>query len=198
MRMGGRWWSRLSVKVTAVITLATTIGGSVFLWLVLRQQRQLLMDQTVRNAAFLSDTLLSSLERHMLRNERTELVAAMTAASVMCCYAKGPDVLGPPPALRPTEATGPLVRGWLLLSPPPGCLGLQTTFHVTLSRNLGTLTLGWVAFPYGPQAYPRGPHSQRLQRSRVRSSTRIRPLSRPKTLIGALPHDLSRLRSSCD
>ena len=81
MRTGARWWSRLSVKVTAVITLATTIGGSVFLWLVLRQQRQLLMDQTVRNAAFLSDTLLSSLERHMLRNERTELVAALSAVS---------------------------------------------------------------------------------------------------------------------
>jgi hypothetical protein len=74
-------------------------------------------------------------------------------------------------------------KGWLLLSPPPGCLGLQTTFHVTLSRNLGTLTLGWVAFPYGPQAYPRGPHSQRLQRSQVRSLTRGRPVSRPKSLI---------------
>ncbi len=81
MRTGARWWNRLSVKVTAVITLATAIGGSVFLWLVLRQQRQLLMDQTVRNAAFLSDTLLSSLERHMLRNERTELVAALSAVS---------------------------------------------------------------------------------------------------------------------
>ena len=81
MRPSARWWSRLSVKVTAVITLATTIGGSVFLWLVLRSQRQLLMDQTVRNAAFLSDTLLSSLDRHMLRNERTELVAALTAVA---------------------------------------------------------------------------------------------------------------------
>jgi two-component system NtrC family sensor kinase len=82
MQTGARWWwSRLSVKVTAVITLATTIGGSAFLWLVLRSQRQLLMDQTVRNAAFLSDTLLSSLERHMLRNERTELFAALSAVS---------------------------------------------------------------------------------------------------------------------
>jgi two-component system NtrC family sensor kinase len=81
MRVGARWWNRLSVQVTAVIILATTIGGSVFLWLVLRSQRQLLMDQTVRNAAFLSDTLLSSLERHMLRNERTELVAAMSAVA---------------------------------------------------------------------------------------------------------------------
>ncbi len=74
-----RWWSRLSVTVTLVITIATTIGGSIFLVLVLRSQRQLLMEQTVRNAAFLSDTLLRGLERHMLRNERTELVASLTA-----------------------------------------------------------------------------------------------------------------------
>ena len=37
------------------------------------------MEQTVRQAAFFSDTLLNSLQRHMLRNERAELDAALTA-----------------------------------------------------------------------------------------------------------------------
>jgi two-component system NtrC family sensor kinase len=79
--MRSRWWTRLSVQVTAVITLATAVGGLVFVWLVLRSQQRLLMDQTVRNAAFFSDTLLNSLERQMLRNERAELMAALTAVA---------------------------------------------------------------------------------------------------------------------
>lgn len=79
--MRSRWWTRLSVQVTAVITVATAVGGLIFVWLVLRSQQRLLMEQTVRNAAFFSDTLLNSLERQMLRNERTELVAALTAVS---------------------------------------------------------------------------------------------------------------------
>jgi two-component system NtrC family sensor kinase len=79
--MRSRWWTQLSVQVTAVITLATAVGGLVFVWLVLRSQERLLMDQTVRNAAFFSDTLLNSLERQMLRNERAELMAALTAVA---------------------------------------------------------------------------------------------------------------------
>ena len=89
-------------------------------------------------------------------------------------------------------------KGWLLLSPPPSCFRLPTPFVVTLSRYLGTLTSGWVAFPYGPQAYPRGPHSQRLRRPHVRSLTGCRRISPPKRPISALPHSLPRLRSSCD
>jgi two-component system, NtrC family, sensor kinase len=76
-----RWWSRLSVKVTAVITVTTAIGGAVFLWLVLRAERELLMEQTLSNAAFLSDTLVSSLDRHMLRNEREELLGSLQAVA---------------------------------------------------------------------------------------------------------------------
>jgi two-component system NtrC family sensor kinase len=79
--MRSRWWTRLSVQVTAVITVATAVGGLIFVWLVLRSQQRLMMDQTVRNAAFFSDTLLNSLERQMLRNERAELMAALTAVS---------------------------------------------------------------------------------------------------------------------
>ena len=74
-----RWLTRLSVQVTAVITIATAIGGGLFLWLVLRSQERLLMEQTVRQAAFFSDTLLNSLQRHMLRNERSDLDATLTA-----------------------------------------------------------------------------------------------------------------------
>eukprot|EP00825_Cyclidium_porcatum_P035269 TRINITY_DN369_c0_g2_i1.p1 TRINITY_DN369_c0_g2~~TRINITY_DN369_c0_g2_i1.p1 ORF type:complete len:215 (+),score=-53.73 TRINITY_DN369_c0_g2_i1:129-773(+) len=48
------------------------------------------------------------------------------------------------------------------------------------------------SFPYGPQAYPRGPQSQRLRRSQVRSSTKGRPVSRPKPLIGrSTPQSIS-------
>jgi two-component system NtrC family sensor kinase len=75
------WWSRLSVKITAVITLATALSGAIFLGLVLRAQRELLMEQTVSNAAFLSDTLVTSLHRHMLRNERAELIGSLEAVS---------------------------------------------------------------------------------------------------------------------
>jgi hypothetical protein len=37
-----------------------------------------------------------------------------------------------------------LLRGWLLLSLPPSCLGLGTPFRLTLSQHLGALTLVWV------------------------------------------------------
>jgi two-component system NtrC family sensor kinase len=73
-----RWFTRLSVQVTAVITVATAIGAGLSLWFVLRAQSRLLTDQTIGQAAFFSDTLLHSLDRHMLRNERSELNAALT------------------------------------------------------------------------------------------------------------------------
>lgn len=77
-----RWWfNRLSTKLTAIVTLTTVIGTGAFLWLVLSAQRQLLMDETIRSAAFLSDTLLNSLQRHMLRNERTELVESLQSVA---------------------------------------------------------------------------------------------------------------------
>ncbi len=78
---GLRWWDRLSVKITAVITIATAIGGAAFLSLVLMAQRDLLTEQTMSNAAFLSDTLVNSLQRHMLRNERDELLGSLRAVA---------------------------------------------------------------------------------------------------------------------
>jgi len=47
-------------------------------------------------------------------------------------------------------------------------------FSITLNRNLGTLIAGRVAFPDGPQVYPRGPHSRLLRWLQVRSSTSAR------------------------
>jgi two-component system NtrC family sensor kinase len=76
-----RWWDRLSVKITAVILVATAIGGAVFLGFVLKAQGDLLTEQTMTNAAFMSDTLVNSLQRHMLRNERTELVGSLQAVA---------------------------------------------------------------------------------------------------------------------
>jgi two-component system NtrC family sensor kinase len=91
-----RWFARLSVQVTAVITTATALGGGLSLWLVLQAQQRLLTDQTMRQAAFLNDTLLHSLERHMLRNERGELDAALSAV------ARQPGMIG----LRLFDAAG--------------------------------------------------------------------------------------------
>lgn len=76
-----RWWDRLSVKITAVVLVATAIGGAVILGFVLKAQRDLLTEQTMNNAAFMSDTLVNSLQRHMLRNERTELVGSLQAVA---------------------------------------------------------------------------------------------------------------------
>jgi two-component system NtrC family sensor kinase len=76
-----RWWDRLSVKITAVIIAATAIGGIVFLSFVLKAQRDLLTEQTMNNAAFMSDTLVNSLQRHMMRNERAELVGSLEAVA---------------------------------------------------------------------------------------------------------------------
>ena len=76
-----RWWDRLSVKITAVIVIATAIGGAVVLAFVLKAQGDLLTRQTMTNAAFMSDTLVNSLQRHMLRNERTELMGSLQAVA---------------------------------------------------------------------------------------------------------------------
>lgn len=74
-------WNRLSTRLTLAITLATAVGSVVFLLLVLRAQRAQLMDQTNRSGAFLSDTLVNSLQRHMLRNERAELIESLQAVA---------------------------------------------------------------------------------------------------------------------
>lgn len=58
-----------------------------------------------------------------------------------------------------------IFKGWLLLSPPPGCLRLPTPFRITLNRNLGTLTLVWVvslmAIKLTPDGLTPGVYSER-------------------------------------
>jgi two-component system NtrC family sensor kinase len=81
MSLRARWWNGLSIEVAGVITLTAAIGSVVLLGVVLSAQRRILTDQTLRNAAFLSDTIVSGLHRHMLRNERSELMASLRQIS---------------------------------------------------------------------------------------------------------------------
>ena len=77
MAPAGRWWHRLSVEVTAVITITAAMAGAVLIALVLRAQRHLLQEQTLEHASLLSDTIVSALQRHMLRNQRADLTASL-------------------------------------------------------------------------------------------------------------------------
>jgi two-component system NtrC family sensor kinase len=81
MRPRVRWWHGLSIEVAGVITLTAAIGCIVLLGVVLSAQRRLLTDQTVNDAAFLSDTIVSSVQRHMFRNERSELTESLREIS---------------------------------------------------------------------------------------------------------------------
>ena len=54
---------------------------------------------------------------------------------------------------RPVHLQGPnprrvscyaFFKGWLLLSLPPRCLRIRTPFNLSLSQNLGALTVVWV------------------------------------------------------
>lgn len=91
-----------------------------------------------------------------------------------------------------------LFEGWLLLSPPPSCLGVRTPFGLTLSRYLGPLMRGWVAFPFARRAYPCRAHSRLLRRPALRSSTTGRALSGPYPIIGALHTGLPPPRPTCE
>ena len=108
---------------------------------------------------------------------------------------------------RPVHLPGPQSRpvscyaffeGWLLLSPPPGCLRLRTQFHVSLSRYLGTLTLGWIHFLMDPKLTPEAlnPSVYDDRRFGVQQGTDRFPGLSPQLV--ALPHNLSQLRSCCD
>jgi two-component system NtrC family sensor kinase len=81
MRPRVRWWNGLRIEVASVITLTAAIGCVVLLVIVLGAQRRLLTEQTLSDAAFLSDTILTGLQRHMSRNERTELTETLREIS---------------------------------------------------------------------------------------------------------------------
>lgn len=59
------------------------------------------------------------------------------------------------PQSRPVSCYA-IFKGWLLLSPPPGCFRLPTPFRITLDRNLGTLTIVWVVSLMATKLTPDG------------------------------------------
>src|SRR5919108_3526523 len=75
---------------------------------------------------------------------------------------------------------------------------MDTFRSVTLSQHLGTLTSGRVVPLSQYKLTPVPLTAHRLRRRHVRSSTRNREVSLPKSLIGALPHRRPRVRSGCD
>ena len=54
-----------------------------------------------------------------------------------------------------------LFKGWLLLSQPPGCLSVLTSFN-SLSLDLGTLADDLGCFPFEHEAYPSHSHSRAI------------------------------------
>ena len=91
MRPRVRWWQGLSIEVAGVITLTAAVGCIVLLGIVLSAQRRLLTDQTTNDAAFLSDTIVSSVQRHMFRNERSELTESLREISTQPMAAPAPN-----------------------------------------------------------------------------------------------------------
>lgn len=72
-----RWSRRLSVKLTAVATVATLLIVGVVVLVALQAQRRLLIAEVVRGAALLSDTIKSSTYMMMLDDRRQEAYRIM-------------------------------------------------------------------------------------------------------------------------
>jgi two-component system NtrC family sensor kinase len=72
-----RWWSRLSVKLAAVIVVVTLLILGTFVVVAVRVQRQYLTDEVVRSAALFSDTVKSSTYHFMLEDRRAEVYRIM-------------------------------------------------------------------------------------------------------------------------
>ena|ERR1051326_409003 len=75
---------------------------------------------------------------------------------------------------------------------------MDTVRFLTLSRNLGTLTTRWVIPLSDPKITPEALTALDLRCVHVRSSATHRPVSRPKWVIGALPHTRAPQRSACE
>lgn len=73
-----KWSNRLSVRLPAAIALLTLAGVGSFLVLGLRMERAHLIEEVVRGAALLSDTIKSSTYQHMLNDERDAVYGMMT------------------------------------------------------------------------------------------------------------------------
>lgn len=73
-----KWSDRLSVRLTAIMALLTLGGVATFAVLGLRMQQRHLIDELVRSAALLSDTIKSSTYQHMLNDERDAVYGMMS------------------------------------------------------------------------------------------------------------------------
>ena len=71
------WWNRLSVKLTAVITITTLVSITVFVSLGLRVQQQHLTEEVVRGADRFSDTIRASTYHSMLADRMADAYATM-------------------------------------------------------------------------------------------------------------------------
>ncbi len=89
-------------------------------------------------------------------------------------------------------------EGWLLLSLPPCCFRSKTPFCLTLSPNLGTLTLVWVKPLSVMRLTPHKPASPRRLRLHIRSSRKRWTLSDPCLFVGALQRRQHRRRQDWD
>ncbi len=72
-----RWWDRLGVKLATAIALVTVLTLGTSLVVLLRSQRQHLTSHALGSAVVVSETVLSSIQYDMLRDERTEAYRIM-------------------------------------------------------------------------------------------------------------------------
>ncbi len=72
-----RWTNRLSVKLTAVVALATLTVTAALTVVGLQMQRRHLIDEVIRGAALFSDTIKSSTYHDMLEDRRDEAYRIM-------------------------------------------------------------------------------------------------------------------------
>jgi len=66
------FWNRLSVRLTAVVTVVTAATIGLFAWLAVRAHERQLIDQVVRDAALFSETIRSSTYHDMLEDRRED------------------------------------------------------------------------------------------------------------------------------
>lgn len=71
------FWNRLSVRLTAVVTVVTALTVGAFAWLAMRAHERQLIDQVVRDAALFSETIRSSTYHDMLEDRREDAYRIM-------------------------------------------------------------------------------------------------------------------------
>lgn len=66
------FWNRLSVRLTAVVTVVTAATIGLFAWLAVRAHERQLIEQVIRDAALFSETIRSSTYHDMLEDRRED------------------------------------------------------------------------------------------------------------------------------